>query len=569
MVRLISLWLTTIVCIVSLGSPTMAEEKSRPVVLLFQTEKTQDSDNALVKAATRALKTYFRETQRVEVMIFDSESPTVERAILDKKLSADSIASYSTREQKIEVAKVLGFDYASCAAIAFDTPKGIGKKILKMDIWLADVNAGPKGIWETASSAIYSDTDDMAIDNTIQSVANKAVLEVTRKAFAKLPIISSVDPTTGDETTAIGGANPPEAKQRNAGDYSSKAEASVSAGNLAEAIEEYSDAVNSDPFNGPLRIKLAEAYAQKKMFKEAFNTLNRALGIGADKSLVDAARQRIEVMQSGQNASTIQEPKAENTKTEPSAPESASNTQQATQPVQISKKSAAAAAVAKIVEGDKLWNNGDPDEAAKSYLQAIALNPSDWRAHERLVVVDASMSLYGESRKALEQLKTAQPNPSDAVVANRFEMLRKIFDKSFAMLLDQYVSESDNFHTGKITRESYYSTIKGLSLRSEAMAKFLDALTIPPQKQPASIHRSLACGLFAQASSSMIDYLETNSTQSKDNAQTFMDQAKKELNQAAMLDQNKTVVKQVQPQPEPEPSDQGEDTEPTSFDSTD
>ncbi|MCE5322620.1 tetratricopeptide repeat protein [bacterium] len=563
MSRIISLWFIIIVCTASLGSPIMAQEKSRPVVLLYKTEKTQDFDNSFITAATRAIKTYFRETQRVDVMIFDSESPTVARAVLDKKLSADSVTSYSTREQKIEVAKVLGFDYASCAAVAIDTPQDIGKKILKMKIWLVDVNAGPKEIWETASSAVYMDTDAMAINNTIQSVANKAVLEVTRQAFEKLPIVNSVDPTTGDESIAIGAAKPLEVKQLDASDYSSKAEASISAGNLAESIEEYSNAVNSDPFNGPLRIKLAEAYAQKKMYKEALDTLDRALAIGAEKALVDSARQKIEAMQTGQVAAVTKEPE-QDISNNSSVHEPPSNTRQTTQPVRINKKNAASAAIAKIVEGDKLWDKGDPDEAAKSYMQAISLNPSDWRAHERLAVVDASMSLFGESRKVLEQLKTMQTNPSDATVARRYEMLRKIFDKSFAMLLNQYQSESDNFRAHKITREGYYSTIRGLSLRSEAMAQFLDALTVPAQKQPANLHRSLACGLFAQAASSMIDYLETNLAQSKNNAQTFVDQAKKELDEAGRLDQDrqeKAIVTKVQ-QSEEEETDQHDDSQP-------
>lgn len=563
MIRYISTWVIIIAFIAALGCSALAQEKTSPVVLIFQTEKTQDFDNSFATAATRSIKTYFRETQRVEVMIFDRESPTVERAVLDKKLSADSVASYSTREQKIEVAKVLGFDYAAGTSIALDSPKGFDKKILKMSIWLVDVNHASKGVWEANSSVIYVDSDAIALNNTLQSVANRVVLDVTRQAFAKLPVTNTAEPTTGIESAAIGGNNLPEIKQPDARDYSSKAQENISAGDLAGAIEEYSSAVNSDPFNGPLRIKLAEAYAKKKMYKEALDTLDRAIGIGADKGMVDTARQKIEAMQNGQSAPVVQQPEA--AKTQPKESESTTSTQQTANTEPVSQKKAAAAAVAKIVEGDKLWDKGDPDEAAKSYAQAITLNPSDWRAHERLVLVNASMSLYGESRNALKQLKAVQPNPSSEVVANRYKMLRKIFDRSFVMLLNQYDSESNNFNTSKITRESYYSTIKGLSLRSEAMAKFLDTLTVPAQSQPASLHRSLACGLFAQAASSTIDYLETNSTQSKSNAQTFVDQARKELDEATRMDQDKSTAKNVQP--EPEQPDQGTDTESNTFDS--
>ncbi|MHB9035163.1 MAG: tetratricopeptide repeat protein [Armatimonadota bacterium] len=540
-------------CAAFLCSPVIAEDKARPVVLLFQTEKTQDFEAPFAAATTRALRNYFRDTQRVESMIFDRESATVERAVLDRRLSADSVASYSTREQRVEVAKVLGFQYASGADLSFETPKDYTAKVLKLKVWLVEVNAGPKGVWEATGSAIYSNAGDMALDNAMQSAASKAVIDVTRQAFSKLPVVNSVAPISGGESNAIGGATNIEAKQPNAGDYSSQAEEDLSAGNLAVAIQEYSRAVSVDPSNIPLRIKLAETYARKKMFNEAFATLDAALQVGADSGLVDAARQKIQRMQSGQTPS-IAEPKAEAPKTNESKP-----MESAPQPPIISEskpKDAISAAVAKLVEGDKLWNKGDPDEAAKTYIEAIRLNPDDWRAHERLAIVDASMSLFNESRKALEQLKVVQSNPSPDIVGKRYEMLRKVFDKSFKMLLQQYESDTNDFTTKRITRESYYSTINGLSLRSESMAKFLDALTVPPLKQPANIHRSLACGLFAQAASSMLEYLETNSAQSKANAQIFLDQARKELEAAANLDENKVVVTKEQPKPtvEPEPA---------------
>jgi len=240
-------------------------------------------------------------------------------------------------------------------------------------------------------------------------------------------------------------------------------------------------------------------------------------------------------MRSGQ-AVTIEQPKTQE------QPTPAKNTTVPPKPEPVKLKNTNAAAVAKLVEGDKLWNKGDPDGAAKLYAEAAKLNPQDWRSYERLAVVNASMSLFNESRIVLEQLKAVQPNPSPVLVANRYEMLRKAFDKSFTMLLNQYESDSADYATKRITRESYYSTINGLALRSESMAKFLDAVTVPSLKQSAGVHRSLACGLFAQASSSMLDYLISNSAQSKTNAQTFLDQAKKELQAAVDLDMNRVVI---------------------------
>ena len=92
-------------------------------------------------------------------------------------------------------------------------------------------------------------------------------------------------------------------------------------------------------------------------------------------------------------------------------------------------------------------------------------------------------------------------------------------------------------------RESYYATVNGLGIRLDSMAKFLDVLAVPPAKQPASLRRSLACGLLAQACACILDYLETNKKKSKDSADAFIAQGKKESETAATLDANKIIIK--------------------------
>jgi tetratricopeptide (TPR) repeat protein len=298
--------------------------------------------------------------------------------------------------------------------------------------------------------------------------------------------------------------------------------------------------VNADPADVALRVKLGEAYARKGMFREAEDELARAREAGADVTLIAAAQGRIQAMRSAETAARAIPPR-------PGSRVSMTNGK--------SFNGAPATSIAKMVEGDKLWNSGKPDEAADAYKESVKLNPNDWRAHERLAVVDASMSLFGESRKALDELAKVQPKPPPSVVANRYEMLRGYFDKHFTALVRQYETTGADFEKKIITRESYYNAVKGLALRLESMASFLDAVTAPSAKKPAHLRRSLACGLMAQAASSLLDYLETNAAKSKTNAEIFANQAKSETQAAAKLDENKVIVeKEPAPQPPPEPS---------------
>jgi hypothetical protein len=111
----------------------------------------------------------------------------------------------------------------------------------------------------------------------------------------------------------------------------------------------------------------------------------------------------------------------------------------------------------------------------------------------------------------------------------------------------------------RISRESYYTGTKGVGYRVEMMAQFLDELSVPEDKKSVNLHLSLACGLTSQAASSLQDYLESNNETSKSNADTFISQAKKELDTVRKLE---TAPAQVQRKPQ-KAQTQAEEESPT------
>ncbi len=395
----------------------------------------------------------------------------------------------------------------------------------------------------------------------MQSAASAAVLDVARKAFMSLPQVNEAAPTTGAETAAIPTEQAAAPRQLSASDHANQAVESMTAGDMALAVAEYQRAVNADPSNSGLRLKLAEAFAKKGMYDEADSELARALLLGADKADVDSARSRIEDMkkspeQQETGTTTSQVPEARPaTPDSASAPASADETDvpSAQQKPETAPEAGVAGeqkmvfsspkqAVALMTKGDQLWKQGDSDGAADAYREAIKQDPSDWRSYERLSVVCAYMSMFNESLTALEQLKKVQPDPPSYTIESRYNLYHKAIDEHFQMLLRQYDTDSEGFDAGKITHESYYNTVKGLSLRLESVAKFIDALDVPAAKQPANLHRSLACGLMAQAASNLLDYLETNSHNSRKNADVFASQARKELDEAIKLETKGVTV---------------------------
>ena len=318
-----------------------------------------------------------------------------------------------------------------------------------------------------------------------------------------------------------------------------QADESLQSGSLAVAIQQYQQAANADPTNPSIRVKLADAFARKGMYAQANAALSRAALLGAAADQIDAARTQIDAMQAGKRTSKVEPVRAD-----PTAASSASAA--VSQPNTPATAATTTSAVSQILTGDKLWRQNKPDEAADAYREAIKLSPSDWRAYERLALVDASVSMFADSRAAIEQLSKVQPHPSSDIIARRYQLLSSIATQWFATLFKQYDDDAADYAKHTITRESYYASIKGLSGRLESMAKFLDALDVPKDRQAANLHRSLACGLVSQAASSLQDYLETNNKESKSSAETFVAQAKKELDTVKSLEGNRAVV-QKQP----------------------
>lgn len=574
------------VFVVAFGLSSHAANNSRPLLLLYETVKGEGADAQLAQSTTRAIRNYLRETQKVDVTVFNRELPTVKRAIMERKLTEEKIASYASQSERLEVANELGFSYAAGAEILIkelevearapglivarpiqnsadgekskseessaDKEKPSSEQsaektiatVVEVKLWVGRTGSGKTEKWEAVGSASAAGAGERDLDNAMQSAASFAVNDIGRRAFANLQRIAERTPSNGNESTAIAADQPPASRQPSATDYAVLAEQSLKEGNVALAVQQYSQAVNADPTNWKLRIKLAEAYASKGMLTEAEDELRRAENAGADKEQIAAVRERI---------------KAGPQKSEASAESSESISQSKTSQTKSSGdrpiNNALPPAVLKILEGDRLWKEGKPDEAAVAYAESIKIDSSDWRAYERLAVVNASMSLFGESRKALEMLAKVQPEPPINIAENRYEMLRKAFDEHFLALLKYYDATNADFEKQIITRESCYNAIKGLALRLESMAAFLGVLKAPAAKQAAHLRRSVACGLAAQAAASLLDYLETNNEKAKSNASVFVKQAHSEMDAAAKLDENKVIVEQTpavqQPSEEP------------------
>ncbi len=496
-------------------------QDSKSLLLLFQCSVQEGGDRTAAETATTALRDYFRDTGRVDVALFSAESPTVMRAVIEKRLTEEQVASYADRSQRIEVAKALGFRYAAGAEVVRV------ERMLTLSLWVADVTGRRPVIYETSRKARTGGDNPNDMNNAVQTAASGVVTDISGKAFADLPEVKETeDADIGTPSVATPTAAPPtDAKptQLPSTDYIIRADDAMKQGNVAVAIADYKRAVDIEPNNFDFRLKLAEAFSAKGMFEDAQEQIARAVAAGADPARIAQIKKKI--AESASDAAGVEPPPPDVDPTGTSGPESAPPTSKRAKEA----ISAQRAAIAKLIEGDDLWKNEAPDDAAAAYRESIQLNSSDWRAHERLAIVLASNSRFEESRQALMRLRVVQPVVPADLLLNRYRMFRSAFDKRVGVLIARFDSDASEFRRGRLSKDAYAVSIRNYLSEMDTMKRFLKEMPSPASRDGVNLSRDLACGLIAQAASSASEYLKTGQDKLRVNAAAYLDEARLEM----------------------------------------
>ncbi len=479
-------------------------KESRPVMLLFELKAGEGARKDVAKAATVSVRKYLRNTEKVDVILFDRESPIVERAVVQKALTEEQITTYAAREDRINVAVALQFDYACAGDITID-----GNNI-KINLWGGKPGEKAKDkplIWEGVGSSSASGTGDNGIANAVESAASMAVLDMANKAFGGLVRIPSKDALAQDNSDAI---TPAVDSGDSVGDLFAKGDEAAAAGNTAVAIDYYKQVINKAPNNFEARLKLADIFIKRGYNDEAKDEINRAEALGADPKECERLRNKIAGIDAvAGGTDPQQQPAPDATK-----PDKPIQTRTFTYPND-----------SKILEGDRLWNEKATDKALAAYREAAKITPSDYRPYERMAMLYASVGKFGECVQTLAALNKADPYPPENDLANRYRVFSLTFDKHFESAMKKYNSSFNAYADGSSTRESYYNTLRSLSTRLTQMASFADSMPAPAYAQAVNAKRGSAATFLAQAVSSVLLYLETGDSAQTENADVFASQA--------------------------------------------
>jgi tetratricopeptide (TPR) repeat protein len=269
---------------------------------------------------------------------------------------------------------------------------------------------------------------------------------------------------------------------------------------------EYRRAINSDPRNIDIRLKLAQLYSKRKMYTQSIGELERAQAIAPGS---DAVRRELA-----------------NVYTQKGAPEKAAAVyanQADSNPKDIASRLSA---------GDYYLQQNMLQDAEKQYRLAAQADPASPVPHDRLAMFFASQLKFTESCAEVDQLQRLDQKPDLKAFLDRYSRLKGYADGELKSILADYDAGATAFANHKMTREAYYDYVRKVSARIEPVAHYLDVLAPPDSAATSHRHRTLGCSLLSQACTHLMRYLETNKSSEMDSATIFISEARKHITQA-------------------------------------
>jgi tetratricopeptide (TPR) repeat protein len=470
---------------------------SKPILLLFPVNPGEGAGKDMGIEATRAFKSYLTETGKADITDLDPDSPLLVRAIQENRIQKEDVGSATTPEARLKIAQLLGINLVISGDVWVKDDK------VNLSAWLGDTKTKKIGMLATAVKISADGDYARATSNALQSAASTLMIQLADEALKEVKPAKPLDTTnvvdSGSATVEPDLVMPAD----DSGTYLTSAEQYLKAGDDANAILAYRRAINVDPKNIDIRVKLSKLYTNRRMFPQAIDELERAQQIDPKNEAVRNELARVyEAKGSPDKAAGVYVKQAD------------------TNPKDIS---------ARITAGDSYYAQKNLGEAEKQYQLAAQTDPASPVPHEKLMLLFAGQSRFSDAGKELEQLQKLDSKPDQQALSKRYSSAITSVGTGLNSLIFEYDAATSNFADHNITREACYDIIKGLNPRLDDISAFVQTIT-PPDASTASNKRLvLGCNLLSQSASRALSYLETNKSSVKEDAAILFAQAKKNI----------------------------------------
>jgi len=514
-----------------------------PLLLLFPRVPGEADDRALV-----ALRARLRADDRLDVLTFDPDSPSLRRAAADARHPEWLTGPVTADAARLDIARAVGAAYAAVVAhadrgrtdvrlleaapaarvwnyVAFPTaaaaesieraaatpapnaappaanpgggapnppapsPGGAGGNV-------PGGNPSPPGLGAGGLSSPPAPAPPVVIKPNLpprqsppsppSSPAIAAPVKTPSPTPVTTPAPSPAPPIPASSAVDLTAVQP----------LITRADQAVARGDMVDAYALYRGAINGAPLSDVPRLKLAQAYLAGGLADKALDEAQRALALIPGSIALQEFLIKYDA-ENGTTAGRVARYKAL----------AAKNPQDATVHLDL---------------GDAFWDGTFYADAETEYKSArdLASAGSDLQrvAIAHLARLYAAMGRYDDCSTAMK----AAGDPA-------YPLVLSVVQNSAEDQTARMDGAHDDFDAGKITRQEFYDRVKAASAKSQALADFV-AKMVPPAKYSRShLDRVQAASLLAQAAAVTLDYIESNDPGRRDKAAQLEKDAQTEM----------------------------------------
>ncbi|MBP5275050.1 MAG: tetratricopeptide repeat protein [Abditibacteriota bacterium] len=475
-----------------------------PTLLIFNSDPGSGAKESDSRLTAKTFRFYADKSNMFSTLIFNPEHPVVVLAVNRGKLTSDEIASNAPVTSKIKVAKELKYDYVAVSQVT----RSDGKLNISFSIY------------ELKSDRVFSEngtaqiTDDNPSGNSLHTACSGIVSRLINSMFG---VNANY---TDEEKPVITGENSESVSDAPAKNDLSELDKKALDNLFAAAMKEkdYSEAyrvirreIDLDPNDPELRLKLAEIYYEKQLYKDALECYYTAINMGYRGNDIGELKTKYE----SRVRFDISDEKQRDVKP----------------PVSVTVKTPGAKSPAvsgALAEADKLWLAGKSQEAIEKYNGIILSNPSDWRAYERLVY------LYANSQRFTEAASILKTMNGRGATGDYYTILKRSRTMNALLLtaLSKYTAEIKSFgYTVTKTepgKASVPEKIKSFKNKIDSLLLAVNQMALmDPNTNFGNL--KLTGNLLNSAASGFDDFYESRDDESLSAAEDFVEQAENRI----------------------------------------
>ncbi|MHB1457899.1 MAG: tetratricopeptide repeat protein [Armatimonadota bacterium] len=425
---------------------------------------------------------------KVDVLNYNPDHAAIQRAILEKRIKQDAADNPADEKNVYLIAKALNADFA------LRMQGSVSADRVDMALEMIDIHKMKK--WASSSGSDIQ----VSRKNAIFNASSTAVSQILISALGQKEMLNSepvvTPPITLPSVIDAGTRN----TQLEVDKLVQQSDVAIEKKDIPSAIFALRSAINLQPGNVDLRIKLAELYQSIKLTNKAIDEYRRASDLNRTDTRIYNQLVAIYVKTGkfGEAASYLEEA------------------------IRIDPKNVDAL----LNLGDIYWNLSKIDEAEKAYINASLIAPDDSGVHEKLYKLYYAKKEYD---KAFPQKYLSKLTPGDDTDDSRYNVLSQVIKDEYVSLTKKLYASRIEFDKQEISREDYYQECKSAVKEIDAFSDFVMKQKAPAKAAIAHSHALLAVNLLSQEYGSMVSYFETEKRHYLDQAGVFSSEAQTEM----------------------------------------